>query len=80
MSGFSLDEASALREYAEADYTEVGDAMRLLLEVWYIKTYLSGECAEAIEKELRRTLDWYEENTTIVTGSVTYEVKRLEEV
>lgn len=80
MSGFSLDEASALREYAEADYTEVGDAMRLLLEVWYIKTCLSGECAEAIEKELRRTLDWYEENTTIVTDSVTYEVKRLEEV
>lgn len=80
MSGLSADEAVKLREYAEADNTEIGDAMRLLLEVWYIKSYLSDECAEAIEEELRRTLDWYEENMIIVTDSVTYEVKRLEEV
>ena len=79
MSDLTHEQINNLREYAEADGTEYGEAINAMLDVLWRSEYIQNiTMEEAIEKELKAILADYKKNYKWVERKETFTHTSLE--
>lgn len=72
------DVINELVEYATLEGSEIGETCVHLMNLWNMRTYLSNDLQELLDKEIRWNLDNFKKNYEILKETKTYTSKYLE--